>query len=255
MEVHHHSHTPRKKWTHYIWEFLMLFLAVFCGFMAENQREHYIEHLREKQYMRSMLEDLHTDTVTMKTVYNRALAQSALLDSLIELGNYGPLNEVNTNKFYLLHGQTTRFLNIRFEDRTSSQLKNAGGMRLIRNKEVSDSIRQYWAGIESLQRVRDRLEMAGENISDLSSRIFFNKFFIHGTEPLSPPVGIKPGAKLINDDPKLIAEYINRVYTKSLRTKIYRQDLNEALQAAGQLMTLIRKEYHLSAGRRTSLER
>ena len=30
MEVHAHSHTARKKWTHYFWEFLMLFLAVFC---------------------------------------------------------------------------------------------------------------------------------------------------------------------------------------------------------------------------------
>ena len=40
MEVHHHTHTPRKKWTHYFWEFLMLFLAVFCGFLAEYQLEH-----------------------------------------------------------------------------------------------------------------------------------------------------------------------------------------------------------------------
>ena len=29
MEVHAHTHTARKKWTHYFWEFLMLFLAVF----------------------------------------------------------------------------------------------------------------------------------------------------------------------------------------------------------------------------------
>ena len=47
MEVHTHTHTPRKKWTHYFWEFIMLFLAVFCGFLAENQREHYIEQQRE----------------------------------------------------------------------------------------------------------------------------------------------------------------------------------------------------------------
>ena len=62
MEVHAHTHTARKKWTHYIWEFLMLFLAVFCGFLAENQREHLVEHQREKQYMRSMMEDLMLDT-------------------------------------------------------------------------------------------------------------------------------------------------------------------------------------------------
>ena len=29
MEVHAHTHTERKQWTHYLWEFLMLFLAVW----------------------------------------------------------------------------------------------------------------------------------------------------------------------------------------------------------------------------------
>ena len=48
MEVHTHTHTARKKWTHYFWEFLMLFLAVTLGFFVENQREHLIEHGREK---------------------------------------------------------------------------------------------------------------------------------------------------------------------------------------------------------------
>src|SRR5215207_9180494 len=62
MEIHAHAHTARKKWTHYFYEFLMLFLAVFCGFLAENQREHMVEQKREKQYMRSMLDDLKRDT-------------------------------------------------------------------------------------------------------------------------------------------------------------------------------------------------
>ena len=49
MEVHAHSHSHGKKnWKNYFWEFLMLFLAVFCGFLAENQREHYVEYQREK---------------------------------------------------------------------------------------------------------------------------------------------------------------------------------------------------------------
>jgi len=43
MEVHTHTHSPRKKWAHYFWEFLMLFLAVFCGFLAEYKLEHTIE--------------------------------------------------------------------------------------------------------------------------------------------------------------------------------------------------------------------
>ena len=245
MEVHAHTHTARKKWTHYFWEFLMLFLAVFCGFLAENQREHYIEHLREKQYMRSMLQDLQTDTATMKRVYGRALIQKSLIDSLIELGNIGPVSEESINKLYMLHGKTTRFLNIHFEDGTSSQLKNAGGMRLIRNKQVSSSIRQYWEHIETLYRVRDRLENAGENIADVSSRIFYNKFFIRGENPLDPPMGIKPGANFINNDQKLIAEYINRVSSKSVRTCIYVTELEAAIQSADHLMSLIKEAYHL----------
>ena len=61
MDVHHHAHTSRRKWTHYFWEFLMLFLAVFCGFLAEYQLEHLIEKNRAKQYIHSY-EDLKTDT-------------------------------------------------------------------------------------------------------------------------------------------------------------------------------------------------
>ena len=47
MEVHHHAHNPvepyhKKNWKSYFWEFFMLFLAVFCGFLAEYKIEHKI---------------------------------------------------------------------------------------------------------------------------------------------------------------------------------------------------------------------
>ena len=57
MEVHAHTHTARKKWTHYLWEFLMLFLAVFCGFLAEYQLEHKIEKEKGMQYISSFYEE------------------------------------------------------------------------------------------------------------------------------------------------------------------------------------------------------
>ncbi|MBK7679893.1 MAG: hypothetical protein IPJ29_10910 [Chitinophagaceae bacterium] len=71
MEVHAHTHTPRKKWTHYFWEFLMLFLAVFCGFLAEYQLEHKIEKEKGKQYIRSFYNDLKTDTVEFAILINK----------------------------------------------------------------------------------------------------------------------------------------------------------------------------------------
>lgn len=64
MEVHHHPdlHHKPKKWKEYFLEFLMIFLAVTMGFIAENVREHFVEKRHEKGYMLSLLRDLEHDT-------------------------------------------------------------------------------------------------------------------------------------------------------------------------------------------------
>jgi len=60
MEVHHPHHpTHKKKWAEHLLEFLMLFLAVFLGFIAENIREHSVEKERAKQYIHSFYKDLY----------------------------------------------------------------------------------------------------------------------------------------------------------------------------------------------------
>lgn len=81
MEVHAHSHTPRKKWTHYFWEFFMLFLAVTLSFFVENRREHYIEHQRAKVYAKSMVKNLQTDTAELKQIIYRSEFAVRYIDS------------------------------------------------------------------------------------------------------------------------------------------------------------------------------
>jgi hypothetical protein len=90
MEVHAHAQTPRKKWTHYFWEFLMLFLAVFCGFLAENQREHMVEHQREKQYMTSLLSDLAADSTVLSNGIPLKLRRISSIDSVFQFFNEHP---------------------------------------------------------------------------------------------------------------------------------------------------------------------
>ena len=85
MEVHAHTHTPRKKWTHYFWEFLMLFLAVFCGFLAEYQLEHYIEKQRANDFARSLHRDLVTDTVVFNRNIERLKICRKKIDTLISI--------------------------------------------------------------------------------------------------------------------------------------------------------------------------
>src|ERR1700740_2070206 len=101
MEVHSHSHTPRKKWTHYFWEFLMLFLAVFCGFLAENQREHYVEHQREKKYISSLIQDLKADTTNLQTYIAQKRIKKSRIDSLIGLLISGKYNQSGNETYFL----------------------------------------------------------------------------------------------------------------------------------------------------------
>jgi hypothetical protein len=152
MEVHHHSHTSRKKWTHYFWEFLMLFLAVFCGFLAEYQLEHLIEKNRAKQYIHSLYEDLKTDTsrINEMLLYDDDKVSALTgMESCYDSIAKNPLSKcVET---LILHSRANRSFTI--TDRTITQLSNAGGFRIL-NKEDADSILSYvnmYKGYEDFQ--------------------------------------------------------------------------------------------------------
>ena len=150
MEVHHHAHTARKKWTHYFWEFLMLFLAVFCGFLAEYWLEHKIEKDREKQYIRSFVEDLERDTATLNERVRYCNLTIDRVDSAIAVFNDPRLNDLAGEIYYFLRWMH-RSDNFSVNDRTIVQLRNAGGMRLVTNKSVSDSIIDYYKEVEYIQ--------------------------------------------------------------------------------------------------------
>ena len=125
----------------------MLFLAVFCGFLAEYQLEYTIEHSREKQFMKSMIEDLETDAVELGKAIQKCDTVANYTDSTLKfLAGYKISNEVPAHfaDFIRKSGQRLTLLNT---DLTSSQLKNAAGMRLIRKKKVSDAILYYWKQI------------------------------------------------------------------------------------------------------------
>src|SRR6185295_5951024 len=97
MEVHAHSHTPKKKWTHYLWEFLMLFFAVFCGFLAEYQLEHKIDKEKGKQSIESLVKCLASDTTQLNNIIESNSRMLNNLDSLIPLKN-ADLNKVENKK-------------------------------------------------------------------------------------------------------------------------------------------------------------
>jgi hypothetical protein len=69
MEVHHHTHHP-KKWKEYITEFIMLFAAVTLGFFAENVRENLSNREKEKEIVLTLKEELSKDTSELNFLIN-----------------------------------------------------------------------------------------------------------------------------------------------------------------------------------------
>ena len=124
MEVHAHTHTPRKKWTHYFWEFLMLFLAVTLGFFVENQREHFVEHQREKVLMKSMVNDLKADSIFFSQMIYGIKQYNLHIDSLVPLITNS--SEMNRGALEIYKHQVWMSLYYKavYSDRTIEQLKN-----------------------------------------------------------------------------------------------------------------------------------
>src|SRR4030095_3104891 len=125
MEVHAHTHTPRKKWTHYFWEFFMLFLAVTAGFFVENQREHYVELKREKQYIKSFYEDLTADERDFQSNINFLRGQMQEADSLQKLMSHITTKQPANLIYMNLRSITRSAAGLVFpNDRTIIQLRN-----------------------------------------------------------------------------------------------------------------------------------
>ena len=243
MEVHHHAHTARKKWTHYFWEFLMLFLAVFCGFLAEYKLEQTIERHREKEFILSMIEDAMTDTANIHAVIPLNLERAGYADSLsIACLNYRGTQAENT-KIYQTHRNCIYRPDLVYPtDRTLFQLKNSGGMRLIRKKKATESIIAYDNSGKRLINQQTYYETYLNDLTNSSAQLMnFLVLWGHSRKEVHP----YDTAKLINPDRLKLMEMGNIavIYKGVLLQYINR--LKEMEKESVVLINTLKKEYHI----------
>src|SRR5574337_1557500 len=142
MEVHHHPHVEKKGFKEYFLEFLMIFLAVTLGFFAESLREHINDNEKREQYVQSLVEDLESDTARMDDIIQFDEAKITGLNSMYQCYD----TVTNNLKATSCMGELIKFSKVNrpflSNDRTVTQLANAGGFRLLA-KEDADSILAY----------------------------------------------------------------------------------------------------------------
>ena len=248
MEVHHHAHNPaaphhKKNWKSYFWEFLMLFLAVFCGFLAEYQLEHVIENNREKQFVESFIEDLKTDTASISTILDFRHTKMNQMDSLMLMINNRQIKG-HENEFYFFGRTLVRSLWFRSNDRTITQLKNSGSLRLIRNEQAADSMMAYQKLVEMIMSNQEDDRIERRLPDNLLSQIF-NPFVFDEmvkVNGVNRPVGNPP---LRSYDPKLqvdLAYYIHQLKGSNFIIQGRLVLLNEKAQ---NIIAFLQREYHL----------
>ena len=146
MEVHHpHNPGHKKKWSEYLLEFFMLFLAVFLGFLAENYREHLADKERIEQYMHTMVENLKYDTTRCGGTRKANEALVNRLDSFRVEINRAIKGEINANKLYynyLLIGRT--LYHATFNTAALTQIQSSGTLPLAKNDTLINEILDYY---------------------------------------------------------------------------------------------------------------
>ena len=244
METHtpHLHKAPDKNFKHYFYEFLMLFIAVFCGFTAENIREHKIERKREEVYMKNLYEDLKDDIFNFSEFDIGSSQFTGIIDSLMLLMK-SPDRDLYMNKIYYLARAATMKSNSFFtpNDRTFEQMKYSGSLRLISSRNVGDSVSAYYYSLKRLEFqngvIRDRITDYMLGMGKVFDAQILFQIFKDKIEPKQVSL------KLVTYDPITINIFLTTAqYYYGSRMLQKNQCLERSLRANG-LLQLIKNEY------------
>jgi hypothetical protein len=197
--------------------------------------------------MNSLISDLKADTIMLNSGIIRKINRVNAIDSVFVFFYNNKNVQKISGKIYKILRRTTFDQRLVRNTITINQLKNAGGMRLVRNRQVADSIAAYDFNCE-------RYEPYNENYlshQQLNYRQFEKLVAISDLLPLYVENRSTAIVTNIPDsiDIKVNTTSINEYLGLLMQTKIFA--LQEILEferlniSAVNLMALIKEEYYL----------
>ena len=213
----------------------MLFLAVFCGFLAEYQLEHKIEKDRERQYMQSLVRDIKKDFTQGDSLQSQNFRSQQVCDSLLILLSG---KEINTNSYpaYSLWGSLNGFTDFIPNDGTIQQLKNSGGLRLVKKQAVVDRLMEY---NKMLELIRIHQEVMNTYLFQQVRKTDLFDFVRLSSE------NDRLNVPILSNDKKILSwsyEYISSWKNLLATLSSY---VEQTQQRGKKLLESVKKEYHL----------
>ncbi len=261
MEVHHHGHIHSKsKWKEYFFQFFMLFLAVFCGFLAEYQLEHKIESDREKLNIKELVENLKYDIIRYDKNFINNIEITKGLDSLRTELKYAITGSGNNNALYYFSlkyaGQYSEAV---VNTSAIMELKHSGNMRLLNNQKLVSELGDYYE--RKVYAAREKLPTAEQNealkgkgdeifsflglddyissFDTISETTYKSSYNFQNIHYYQPPL------QLLKYDPKDLETYYTMIVQSEIRLKQYNFWLALNKKSAEKLIGDIQKEYNL----------
>jgi hypothetical protein len=251
MEVHHPHHpTHKKKWSEYLLEFFMLFVAVTLGFFAENLREHYVEKHKAIVNVQNLYKDLKTDSIVFSYMVKVRKKQDSSFQIISRLYDQKKI-EQDLSTLYVAQS----FLALRIMPSVSTmaldQFKNSGALNYIEDENLKQEIQLYANNAVNLK-VREQREYAfiDKNIDPLTINRFDYKYYhelsieddfeIKGDKILAH-AKIPDGLKLINQSTFDWNNYFSILSTLSLiRTSTNRNQIIPTQEECNKLLFQVR---------------
>jgi len=244
--------SSKRDWTSYFKEFLMLFLAVFCGFLAENYRDNQSERSRAKEYAISLVKDLENDTLDINNVTkqcDKILESFDSISSFIHKGVSG--NEVTGSFYYHSQIGTTSPI-VTWNDATLIQLTQSGNLRFFKTHELVNKISSYYARQDYVRSLNNGDRERREKTLAIRSRILINHYYKDYSKVLPVESSQISDALMTNiipiqsSDSDLLNEYANsfenrRGYMNLVLTNTFPR----AKSNAKELILLLKKEYNI----------
>ena len=262
MEVHAHTHTARKKWTHYFWEFFMLFLAVTLGFFVENQREHYVEKQRAKQYAKLLVDDLSFDIAELNKAENVLNKIITAGDSLGRLLSENDIRKIPGGKLYYYEYWSGWRWSIISRDATLQQLKSSGTLRYLKNNELVRKILGYEESFRVINMLQNKYEPEKMQNWNLVQKVFYQEYFnILDNDPalardstaknfmadnIQHDSFMKSNYPLYLYDKNILFELKNWAYNSSRNYRVIVRDIMTMRKKAYEVIAGLKKEYHLN---------
>ena len=227
----------------------MLFFAVFCGFLAENQREHYVEHQREKQYAKTLSDDLKTNILILNVAVKEINFVIARIDTFLLLVHTKAIDEIPSGNWYYYGRFGTRNPIFSLHEATLQQLLNSGGLRYFKKQNVVHAITEYEQALNKLKELID-LELSLDTEIVKARNQLFDAYYLN--EIMSPSVtnDIVTSFKqksfpLLTNKKADFIQYANFCQLRSHDQKFIETQMLRQLEIAQELLTLLKEEYHL----------